>query len=349
VWLASALGLMGDLPRAVEIVQPLADEAEQTGDVTMMVFAHVVNANLHAYRGDGTTACAAAQSGLIAAEAMGGYYQDAVYAALANAALAAGDAAAALGASGECRRHTVPAREVFIRGFNPMAEAALASGDLVGARAWADHTVAMVPGGMRAIALTVRAGVAMAQGDAAQAERDAHEALALGLRTHTYFRVPDAMECLARLGTDEGNYSYAVRLLGAADAAMQRMGRVRYPMYQSDYESMVDAIRERLGQDGFDATWAEGAALSTEESIAYAQRGRGERKRAATGWASLTPMENDVVRLVREGLGNKEIAARLFISPRTVQTHLTHVYAKLGIASRVQLFQESGFDRQSPP
>jgi DNA-binding CsgD family transcriptional regulator len=86
----------------------------------------------------------------------------------------------------------------------------------------------------------------------------------------------------------------------------------------------------------------EGATLSTEEAIAYAQRGRGERKRPTNGWGSLTPMENDVVRLVREWLGNKDIGARLFISPRTVQTHLTHVYAKLGLTSRIQLVQEAG-------
>jgi DNA-binding CsgD family transcriptional regulator len=101
------------------------------------------------------------------------------------------------------------------------------------------------------------------------------------------------------------------------------------------------SVREALGQDDFDAAWAEGAALSTEEAIAYAQRGRGERKRPTSGWESLTPMEIDVVRLVREGLGNKDIGARLFISPRTVQTHLTHVYAKLGLTSRVQLVQEA--------
>ena len=55
----------------------------------------------------------------------------------------------------------------------------------------------------------------------------------------------------------------------------------------------------------------------------------------------LATTELDVVRLVCEGLGNKAIASRLFISHRTVQTHLTHVYAKLGITSRVALAQEA--------
>ena len=55
----------------------------------------------------------------------------------------------------------------------------------------------------------------------------------------------------------------------------------------------------------------------------------------------LTRAELDVVRLVSEGLGNNGIAARLFVSPRTVQSHLTHVYSKLDVASRVQLAQEA--------
>ena len=96
-----------------------------------------------------------------------------------------------------------------------------------------------------------------------------------------------------------------------------------------------------MGESDFDAAWAEGVALSTEEAIAYAQRGRGQRKRPTSGWASLTPTELEVVRLVSEGLSNNDIATRLFVSPRTVQTHLTHVYAKLGLSSRVQLVQEA--------
>src|SRR5258708_14348758 len=119
------------------------------------------------------------------------------------------------------------------------------------------------------------------------------------------------------------------------------MGMVRFQVHQPGYESSVSALRDAMEETDFDAAWAEGAALSTEEAIASAQRGRGERKRPASGWASLTPAEHEVVRLVCEGLPNKDIATRLFVSPRTVQAHLTHIYTKLGLTSRVQLAQEA--------
>jgi DNA-binding CsgD family transcriptional regulator len=116
---------------------------------------------------------------------------------------------------------------------------------------------------------------------------------------------------------------------------------VRFKIFDDGDATARTLVREALGANDFAAAYQEGAALSIDEAVAYAQRGRGERRRATSGWASLTRTELDVVKLVSAGLGNKDVAARLFVSPRTVQAHLTHVYTKLGLTSRVQLAQEA--------
>ena len=58
------------------------------------------------------------------------------------------------------------------------------------------------------------------------------------------------------------------------------------------------------------------------------------RKRSAETRNKLTPQEQQIARLAREGLSNQEIGARLYISPRTVEWHLHKVFAKLGVTSR---------------
>jgi DNA-binding CsgD family transcriptional regulator len=78
---------------------------------------------------------------------------------------------------------------------------------------------------------------------------------------------------------------------------------------------------------------------------AFAERARRElratgetvRKRWADTREELTPQEKHIARLARDGLSNPEIGARLFLSPRTVEWHLHHVFTKLGIRSRQQL------------
>ena len=67
---------------------------------------------------------------------------------------------------------------------------------------------------------------------------------------------------------------------------------------------------------------------------------RGPRVKARHGWASLTPTEHTVARLAADGLSNPQIGDQLYISHRTVQTHLSHIFTKLGISSRVQLTVE---------
>ena len=68
---------------------------------------------------------------------------------------------------------------------------------------------------------------------------------------------------------------------------------------------------------------------------------RGPRRRPSAGWESLTPTELAIVQLVVEGLTNAQIGQRLFISPRTVESHLTHVFSKVSVSSKLQLAAEA--------
>jgi DNA-binding CsgD family transcriptional regulator len=130
-------------------------------------------------------------------------------------------------------------------------------------------------------------------------------------------------------------------LLGAAAARRTAIDYARAAIMQQAHSADLTALRETMGDANTDATTAEGASMSWDNALAYATRGRGERKRPKAGWASLTPAELAVVKLIPEGLSNQQIAERLFIARRTVGTHLTHVFAKLGLSSRAELIAEA--------
>jgi DNA-binding CsgD family transcriptional regulator len=339
--LGFALWWRGDLAGAVAQFRDLVAEAEAAHDVLYLVDGFAMQGTALAYQGDTGAARAAAAAAVGAASELVGPIAGTAYTALVVAALAAGDVATAQDAAELAWLHMSvnPGVAAVVRASN--AQAALAGGDLSVARRWADDAVTTTTGWWLAVALTTRARVAIAEGEPEQADRDAHDALACAAEVQAYLGISDTLECLATLTGDSGSYGEAARLFGAAHGIRQRIGEVRFKVWDADYEASVAALRNAIGEKDFESAWAEGAAMSTEEAIAYAQRGHGERKRPASGWASLTPTERDVVHLVSEGLTNNDIATRLFVSPRTVQTHLTHVYSKLGLTSRVQLVQEA--------
>ena len=331
----------GDPAGACAQFAELVAEAEAAHEVIRRVACLAYQGIALAHQGETDAARAIADAAVEAACDVGEIHTSLAYWALACAALAAGDVATAQEASeaDRLRLSLVPHTAALWHGYS--AQAAMAGGNLITARRSADEAIATMTGWYAIGALTTRCRVAIAQGDPEQAERHAHEALAISSSIQAYLGVSDTLECLAALAGESGSHREAARLFGAAHSVRQRMGIVRFKIWDVGYEASVTALRNTMGENDFDAAWTEGSALSTEEAIAYAQRGRGERKRPTSGWASLTPTERDVVGLVSEGLGNKDIATRLFVSPRTVQTHLTHVYTKLGLTSRVQLVQEA--------
>lgn len=105
--------------------------------------------------------------------------------------------------------------------------------------------------------------------------------------------------------------------------------------YRDDAERLLEEARATAQACGMIDGGRRADSLLRELGV---RRGaRGARSRPDTGWEALTPTERVVAELAAEGLSNPDIGARLFISRRTVQTHLSHVYAKLAIASRVEL------------
>jgi predicted ATPase/DNA-binding CsgD family transcriptional regulator len=185
----------------------------------------------------------------------------------------------------------------------------------------------------------VRAKLRFRHRDLPGAESLIHKALSLGREAGDRMGLVDAVELLGRLAAEQDSQKEAVRLWAAAESLRSDMG-YRFGIDQAAQQAALANARQDLGAD-FETAWAEGAKLSMDDAIAYAARGRGERKRPSTGWASLTPSELEVVRLVREHLSNPEIAARLFVSRATVKTHLVHIFSKLGIDSRSELVAEA--------
>ena len=298
MYLGRAQLYRGNLAAATAQFAAVADEAETTHDEFFRADSLALRGWVLAYQGDTAAARAAADAAVESAADLGGLVAGLAYWALGAAALAAGDAATAENATEAARQHLSALPQAAAKGRVHNAEAALAGGDLVAARRWADDAVSTMTGAFLSEALTARARVAIAHGEPDGAERDAHDALAGAAEVEAYLFIPDILECLGALAGNAGSHREAARLFGAAHGIRESIGVVRFKVWDTGYQASVAALRDALGEQGFDSAWAEGAALSTEEAIAYAQRGRGQRGQEyppAAGRRSLRPSATSCV------------------------------------------------------
>ena len=188
--------------------------------------------------------------------------------------------------------------------------------------------------------------VALMLGERARSERAYREALTLFGELRDGWWTGRCLHSLGVVAAESGDYLRAARLLGAAEA---RLDAVTGQLSREEAERHTPGQtkgRAVLGPERFDSAVAEGRAMRTDEATAYALQPRPELDASASettpnaaspAVSILTRREREVARLIATGLTNREIAASLVVSERTVTTHLDHIFTKLGLSSRTSL------------
>ncbi len=180
--------------------------------------------------------------------------------------------------------------------------------------------------------------IGLHRGELVEAEVAARESLESSVAHGRGRDIIIGFQLLAVLAAAHGSWSETARLAGVAAVEGQRrvLSRRNEP-FSSLFDNAVATARSAVGDAVFDAGFAEGFGLSLDDAVEFVGRARGERGRPTIGWAALTPTERRVADLVRAGKSNAEVAAELLMGVETVKTHLSRIFAKLGISNRTKL------------
>jgi len=184
------------------------------------------------------------------------------------------------------------------------------------------------------MAASTLANVLRHAGDFRQAEALYREAIR-GWRDYRQLGgIARCLECLAFIAIAEKRDTQAARWLGAAEALRDSSHTQMIPAEQTEYEREVAVLRARMDETTFTRVWADGSALTMEQAIAQVEQLLPAPQARLQEPNVLSPRELEVLRLLAEGLSDAQIAEKLIISRRTVNTHLTAIYGKLGVNSR---------------
>ena len=350
-WAGSCAFYLGDMGGATAYWGRFVDEARSQGAIALLAVALAYRASGEAAEGRFASAIVTASEGLRLAEETG----QANAAAFHRSVLARG--AARCGREEECRAQAAAvfavARE---RGLGIHAgHALLALGELELA---AGHPVESLghfetlwhagPGAGSVSAKLfglpdlVEAAVRAERLDTAREALEYYEDWVTS--TGSRFELPLLERCHGLLEPGSSaieRFEEALRLQSEAERPFERartefvfgeaLRRRREPKRAREHLRVALELFEQLGAAG----WCERARSELRAS------GETARKRDPSTLDQLTPQELQIARAVAAGASNKQVAAQLFLSPRTIEFHLRHVFAKVGITSRSQL---AGFD-----
>ncbi len=346
---ASVLAMyQGDLERAAELARASQDLCRELRDTAGVMRALVVLGGVAEFRGDYARAVECHTECLKLARERGDRPLAIISLSnLADVAAAQGDldrSAELYQESLALARQQESPRNIAMALTN-LGKVALRRGELDHAALFLAEALAIARGfeEARGIAenLLPLGHVALARGDHQRALAHYAEALDLYHRGGIQVGIAQSLESIARIAMAYQDWTSATWLSACAQALRERAGLPLTPAEQPAVEHTLASLRAAFGGDAFAAAWAQGRISSVDQIVAQAASIVAEwqanpptiaEHRARP--ARLTARQLGVAQLMAEGLTNREIADRLNVSIRTVDTHVTHIFAKLGCTSR---------------
>ncbi len=194
---------------------------------------------------------------------------------------------------------------------------------------------------MRGYLLNFLAQTSWVRGERPRAEALAREAALCKHAIDDRNGVTFALGTLAWMAAESGRHERAATLLGSAQRVRDESSLTLIAVFRPQHERSVSLITQAIGRRAFDAAFARGRAMMIGQGVAFAIDDKHPPKPAPAVTAApdtdLTRRQLEIARLIAEDLTNRQIADRLFLSERTVETHITNMLNKLGLNSRVQL------------
>jgi non-specific serine/threonine protein kinase len=199
--------------------------------------------------------------------------------------------------------------------------------------------------------------VARARGDLPRAAALHRESLARNRARGDLVKAFENLCGLAAVAGDRGDFGRAARLLGTAEAYREPAGPPTRHSLRAAFAEVASSAQRALGAPAFAAERAVGHRLAPTEVdaeadavVAGAAEGRGAKASDRASGYGLTPREREVLRLLADGLSDRQIAAALFVSYRTVTNHVAGILGKLRVESRtaaVAFAVRNGLDRRA--
>jgi non-specific serine/threonine protein kinase len=197
--------------------------------------------------------------------------------------------------------------------------------------------------------------VRLCSGDHAEAVDLAREALRLMRQVDDRSGVALCVEALAWAAAAQEEWERAARLAGAAQAVWRSIP-TDLPAPLAPYRAKYDlAARRALGDERWCILHGEGSALPRVEAVSLALANPTRQARVEPADATdrpgghLTPRQQEVAALVAQGMTDREIAARLVVSPRTAEYHVERILTRLGFRSRTEIAAWAATRRAGQP